>query len=63
MLLMILGRMGSSDDKFAVVDSRARVYGVTGLRVVDASAFPFIPPGYPMSTVCMSSEHLQFPTC
>ena len=47
-----LGKMGASSDKSAVVDSRARVFGVTGLRVVDASAFPLTPPGHPMSSVC-----------
>lgn len=45
-------KMGISDDEMAVVDSQARVYGVQGLRVVDASAFPFLPPGHPQSTVC-----------
>jgi choline dehydrogenase-like flavoprotein len=45
-------KMGVSDDPMAVVDSRARVYGVQGLRVVDASAFPFLPPGHPQSTIC-----------
>jgi choline dehydrogenase len=47
-------KMGTSDDEMAVVDSRARVYGVDRLRVVDASAFPFLPPGHPQSTVCES---------
>lgn len=46
-------RMGTRDDPMAVVDSRGTVFGVTGLRVVDASAFPFLPPGHPQSTVCM----------
>lgn len=32
--------------------SPARVIGVHGLRVVDASAFPLLPPGHPQSTVC-----------
>ncbi|KAJ5874698.1 uncharacterized protein N7529_003128 [Penicillium soppii] len=45
-------KMGTEDDEMAVVDSQARVYGVDGLRVVDASAFPFLPPGHPQSTVC-----------
>ena len=36
----------------AVVDSQARVLGVAGVRVVDASAFPFLPPGHPQTTVC-----------
>ena len=48
-------RMGNSSDPNAVLDSQARVRGVTGLRVVDASAFPFLPPGHPQSTICKSS--------
>ncbi|GAM40013.1 hypothetical protein TCE0_034f12030 [Talaromyces pinophilus] len=47
--------MGRPNDKNAVVDSKARVIGVQGLRVVDASAFPFLPPGHPMSTVYVES--------
>ena len=34
-----------------MVDSRARVIGVSGLRVVDASAFPFTLPGHPGATI------------
>lgn len=44
--------MGRVNDTNAVVDSKARVIGVKALRVVDASAFPFLPPGHPMATVC-----------
>ena len=44
-------KMGKADDEMAVVDSKARVYGVSNLRVVDASAFPFLPPGQPQATV------------
>lgn len=45
-------KMGTRDDAGAVVDSEARVFGVQGLRVVDASALPFLPPGHPQSTCC-----------
>jgi choline dehydrogenase len=48
--------MGKASDKNAVVDSNANVIGVNALRVVDASAFPFLPPGHPMATVCKSQE-------
>ena len=42
-------RMGTNPEKGDVVDSRLRVYGVEGLRVCDASIFPFIVSGH---TVC-----------
>lgn len=58
-LLIHAGRMGRASDPDAVVDSRARVYGVTGLRVVDASAFAILPPGHPMSTICECLSALQ----
>ena len=45
-------RMGMEGEESAVVDSRGRVFGVEGLRVVDASAFPILPPGHPQGTVC-----------
>ena len=44
--------MGSLNDPMAVIDSSARVIGVQGLRVVDASSFPILPPGHPQATVC-----------
>ena len=50
-------KMGRRDDGMAVVDARARVFGVKGLRVVDASSLPELPPGHPQATVCKS-----FPT-
>lgn len=46
--------MGRENDTLAVVDSHSKVFGVQGLRVVDASAFPILPPGHPQSTVCKS---------
>ena len=50
--LFSLGAMGIRDNPDTVVDSNARVVGVSGLRVVDASAFPFTPPGLPQASVC-----------
>ena len=38
-------RMGAAHDRLAVVDTNARVHGVAGLRVVDASIMPVIPRG------------------
>ncbi|KAI6408869.1 hypothetical protein MCOR20_005236 [Pyricularia oryzae] len=51
-------RMGKRDDPNAVVDSNARVIGVTGLRVVDASSFALLPPGHPQSTVYVLAEKI-----
>jgi choline dehydrogenase-like flavoprotein len=45
--------MGKASDSMAVIDSSAKVIGVSKLRVVDASSFPLLPPGHPQSTVCM----------
>jgi choline dehydrogenase len=44
-------KMGTRNDDMAVVDTQGRVYGVEGLRVVDSSIFPFLPPGHPLATV------------
>ncbi|KAJ5698802.1 Dehydrogenase patE [Penicillium macrosclerotiorum] len=51
-------KMGTRGDRMAVVDNRARLFGVTGLRVVDASAFPLLPPGHPQSVVYMLAEKI-----
>lgn len=45
-------KMGRMNDTMAVVDRHASVIGVNGLRVVDASVFPELPPGHPQATVC-----------
>ena len=52
------GAMGMANDTQAVVDSHARVHGVSNLRVVDASAFPILPPGQPQATVYMFAEKI-----
>lgn len=52
--------MGKKDDPNAVVDTQGRVYGVQGLRIVDASIFPLLPPGHPQATVCASSLPFLF---
>lgn len=51
-------KMGRSNDTMAVIDNNARVYGVQNLRVVDASSFPFLPPGHPQSLVYAFSEKI-----
>lgn len=51
-------KMGRREDRLAVVDSKARVYGTSGLRVVDASAFPFMTPGHPQSGIYMLAEKI-----
>ncbi|GJC97842.1 choline dehydrogenase [Colletotrichum higginsianum] len=48
--------IGSSSDKNAVLDSKFRVRGVSGLRVVDASAFPRSPGAFPVAGVYILSE-------
>ncbi|TAQ87000.1 hypothetical protein B7494_g4677 [Chlorociboria aeruginascens] len=50
--------MGTDDNPLAVLDYEAKVRGVTGLRVVDTSAFPVLVPGHPMSTVYMLAEKI-----
>ena len=38
-------RMGPDGDSLAVLDTKLRVRGIEGLRVIDCSAMPFIPSG------------------
>ena len=48
--------IGPAGDPAAVLDSRFRVHGTTGLRVVDASVFPRIPGFFIVSAVYMIAE-------
>ncbi|RYP44576.1 hypothetical protein DL768_008972 [Monosporascus sp. mg162] len=48
--------IGADDDLLAVLDSRFRVRGVKGLRVVDASIFPNVPGTFPLISIFMISE-------
>jgi choline dehydrogenase len=49
-------KMGPASDPMAVVDSRFRVHGAEGLRVVDASVFPRIPGLFIAVPIYMISE-------
>jgi len=49
-------KMGRDDDPMAVLDSRLRVRGIAGLRVVDAGAMPTITSGNTNSPVLMMAE-------
>jgi choline dehydrogenase len=49
-------KMGRADDPMAVVDSRLRVRGVLGLRIVDAGVMPTITSGNTNSPTLMIAE-------
>ena len=51
-------RMGRTDDPTAVTDSTARVIGVKGLRVVDASSLALLPPGHPQALIYALAEKI-----
>jgi len=53
-------KIGQAHDPLAVVDSKFRVHGTTGLRVVDASIFPISPGGFPvLPTVIIGQKASQ----
>ncbi|XP_039306773.1 glucose dehydrogenase [FAD, quinone]-like [Solenopsis invicta] len=49
-------KMGPSDDPMAVVNPELKVYGVDGLRVIDASIMPTITSGNINAPVIMIGE-------
>ncbi|MDA9154824.1 GMC family oxidoreductase N-terminal domain-containing protein [Planktomarina temperata] len=57
--LSCTARMGPETDRLAVVNSDAKVHGVSGLRVVDASIMPFVTNGNTNAPTIMLAEKLS----
>ena len=54
-------KMGPGSDEMAVLDSQLRVRGIEGLRVIDASAMPYIPSGNTNApTMALASRAVEF---
>jgi 5-(hydroxymethyl)furfural/furfural oxidase len=51
-------RMGAADDRDAVTDPAGRIYGIEGLRVIDASIMPTVPRGNTNIPTIMVAEKL-----
>ena len=50
--------MGAAGDREAVVDPAGQVYGVDGLRIVDASIMPAVPRGNTNIPTIMLAEKI-----
>ena len=54
-------RMGPEGDGMAVLDKQLRVRGIEGLRVIDASAMPFVPSGNTNApTMALADRAMRF---
>lgn len=51
-------KMGSSDDQFAVVDHDLNVFGLSGLKIADASIMPTITSGNTAAPTMMIAQTL-----
>jgi 5-(hydroxymethyl)furfural/furfural oxidase len=51
--------MGTADDRHAVVDAQAKVHGVDGLRVADASIMPNVIAGNTNIPTIMIAEKIS----
>eukprot|EP01080_Neovahlkampfia_damariscottae_P008416 gene8416-241_t len=49
-------KMGKSEDKMSVVDSKLKIHGLKNIRIVDASIFPNIISGHTHAPVVMVAE-------
>lgn len=54
-------KLGSRSDG-GVVDEKLRVYGIKGLRIVDASVIPLLPATHTMTTVYAVAEKVSYPS-
>ena len=52
-------RMGHRNDKGAVVDTNGKVFGISGLRIIDASIMPVVTNGNTNSPTIMIAEKLS----
>nr|CAI5854318.1 unnamed protein product [Callosobruchus analis] len=49
----------STSPETGVLDSEMKVWGIKGLRVADASVFPFTFGGHPVAAIVMAGERIS----
>lgn len=57
-MLLLREKMGKSAEELTVIESKDRVFGTDGLRVIDVSSFPFTPPGNTQGAAYAHAEKL-----